>query len=132
MTSSRPYLIRGIYDWIVDNNCTPYILVNAEAEGVEVPQDYVDDGKIVLNVSPASIRNLSLGNDWIEFDARFAGQPMQIMLPPSAVVAIYAKENGQGMLFSEDDGEEPPPEPGPGDGGGEGAESKKPNLKVIK
>ncbi|NIR28584.1 MAG: ClpXP protease specificity-enhancing factor [Gammaproteobacteria bacterium] len=129
MTSSRPYLIRAVHEWIVDNGLTPYILVNAEAEDVAVPREYVESGKIVLNISGRSVAGLSLGNELISFDARFAGTPMTIALPPGAVMAIYAKENGQGMLFSEDDegGEPPPGSDAPGEDGG-----KKPNLKVVK
>lgn len=127
MTSSRPYLIRAIYEWIVDNGLTPYLLVNAAAEGVVVPTQYVDNGKIVLNVSPHAVNALQLGNEWITFGARFSGTPMQVNVPPSAVLAIYAKENGQGMLFNEEEGGgEPPPEsPTPKKPG-------RPTLKVVK
>ncbi len=103
MTSSRPYLIRAMYDWIVDNGMTPHLLVDAEMPEVIVPRQYVDDGKIVLNVAPAAVDSLRLENDYIGFRARFAGTPMEVMLPVSAVMAIYARENGQGMMFSEGD-----------------------------
>lgn len=124
MTSSRPYLLRAIYDWIVDNNLTPYLLVNAEHEGVAVPQQYVEKGKIVLNVSPRAVQALDLANERICFSARFGGKPMEVSVPISAALAIYAKENGQGMIFTdEDDGNEPPPSPDkPG----------RPQLKVVK
>ncbi len=102
MTSNRPYLIRAIYDWIVDNDLTPYLLVNADFPGVEIPQEHVNDGRIVLNVSPKACRGLHLENDRILFTARFSGMATQIFLNPAAVLAIYAKENGRGMEFGED------------------------------
>lgn len=132
MTSSRPYLIRSMYDWIVDNGMTPYIVVNANADNVQVPTEYVEDGKIILNISPQASRGLHLENDRIVFSARFSGQAIQIFTPPSAVMAIYAKENGKGMIFGEEEeGEAAEPSPSstestPKSGG------KKPTLKVIK
>lgn len=102
MTSNRPYLIRAIYDWIVDNNLTPHILVNAEYPHVQVPQEYVNGGKIVLNISPQACRGLHLENDRVVFTARFSGVTHQIFVVPGAVLAIYAKENGRGMEFGEE------------------------------
>ena len=102
MSSNRPYLIRALYDWIVDNGLTPHLLVNSEVEHVVVPQQFVQEGRIVLNVAPGAVRHLELSNDWILFDARFGGIPMEVSVPPSAVLGIYAKENGRGMLFPED------------------------------
>lgn len=129
MTPRRPYLIRAIYDWILDNDCTPFLLVDCRKEGVAVPGDHVQDGKIVLNVNPSAVQGLALGNELIRFQARFGGQPFEVVLPPAAVLAVYARENGEGMMFPpEDDGGEPPPEPDP-DGGGSGG---KPDLKVVK
>lgn len=107
MTSNRPYLIRAIYDWIVDNNLTPHILVNAHYPEIQVPQAYVQDGKIVLNVSPQACRGLHLENDRIVFTARFSGVVHQIFIVPAAVLAIYAKENGRGMEFGEEYNEPP-------------------------
>jgi len=104
MTSSRPYLIRALYEWIVDNGLTPHLLVDATRPGVEVPQAYVDDGRIVLNIAPLAVHGLALGNERIEFDARFRGVPHHVVVPPAAVLAIYARENGQGMLFGEEEG----------------------------
>ena len=101
MSSSRPYLVRAIYDWIVDNGLTPYLLVDAQQESVEVPAEFVEDGKIVLNVSPSAVTHLEMGNDWISFQARFSGSSRQLLLPTSATLAIYARENGQGMMFGE-------------------------------
>lgn len=102
MTSNRPYLIRAIYDWIVDNNLTPYLLVNADYPDVEVPQEHVNGGRIVLNISPNASRGLHLENDKIVFTARFSGIARQVFVNPAAVLAIYAKENGRGMEFGED------------------------------
>ena len=102
MTSNKPYLIRAIYDWIVDNHMTPYILVNADYPGVHVPQTHVNNGRIVLNISPQACRGLHLENDRIIFTARFSGETMQIALAPAAVLAIYARENGRGMEFGEE------------------------------
>ncbi|KEQ18578.1 peptidase [Endozoicomonas numazuensis] len=99
MTSSRPYIARALYDWILENDCTPYILVDAARKGVEVPREYVKDGQIVLNVSPAAVRAMHMGNDVITFDGRFGGEALTIMVPVEALMAIYARENGQGMVF---------------------------------
>lgn len=127
MTSNKPYLIRGIYDWIVDNDLTPYILVNAEYPSVEVPLEYVNGGRIILNISPKSCRGLHLENDCIVFTTRFSGQTMQISMHPGAVLAIYAKENGRGMEFGED--YDPPPEGGESDA--TTRKRGKPNLKLV-
>ncbi len=132
--SSRPYLIRAIYDWIVDNNLTPYLLVNAEAGNVTVPEQYIQDGRIILNISPQAVRGLELTNDWVMFSARFSGVSMEVSVPPLAVLAVYAKENGRGMVFSDEDepvdGEQHPEPP---DDEPSGPTSKgRPNLKVVK
>lgn len=102
MTSNKPYFIRALYDWIVDNDLTPYLLVNAEFPDVEVPQEHVSGGRIVLNIAPKACRGLHLENDRIVFTARFSGQVTQIFVNPAAVLAIYAKENGRGMEFGEE------------------------------
>jgi len=99
MTSLKPYLIRSIYEWIIDNQLTPHLLVDAENSNAILPQEYIEDGKIVLNLRPQAIQGLILGNEEIQFNARFSGNPMQIVTPTSAVLAIYAKENGKGMIF---------------------------------
>jgi stringent starvation protein B len=129
MTSSRPYLIRAIYDWIIDNSFTPYLLVNAENDSAIIPREYVEDGKIVLNINPTAISNLQLGNDYIMFNARFSGKAMEVSIPVIAVLAIYAQENGQGMMFDENNNNFPPtsPEDTPPP-----EKSKKPQLKVVK
>ena len=112
MTSSRPYLLRALNEWILDNDCTPYIVVDASVENVHVPQEYVNDGQIILNITPASIRNLVMDNESVSFDARFGGQPHHLYVPISAITAIYARENGQGMVFGQEAGPTEPTPPG--------------------
>ncbi|MDO9405096.1 MAG: ClpXP protease specificity-enhancing factor [Polaromonas sp.] len=97
-TSTRPYLIRALYDWCTDNGLTPYVAVSVD-DTVQVPREYVKDGEIVLNISFDATSSLKLGNDFIEFKARFAGSAREIMVPIGRVIAIYARENGQGMAF---------------------------------
>lgn len=126
MTSLKPYLIRSIYEWIVDNKLTPHLLVDAEDTRAILPNEFIEDGKIVLNIRPEAIQGLSLGNDEIEFNARFSGKSMHILTPITAVLAIYAKENGKGMIFDqeESDGDEPrPPVKKP---------TAKPTLRIVK
>ena len=139
MTSSRPYIIRALYEWILENECTPYILVNAYAEGVEVPQEHVKDGQIILNVSPAAVQNLSIRNQSIDFDGRFAGLPKRVYVPVNAVMGIYAKENGQGMIFDTEGILPDPTDPAGPDGPGSGVRgvksepgSRKPPLRLVK
>lgn len=143
MTSTRPYLIRAFYDWIVDNDCTPHIVVNAGGPNVDVPQEFVDGGQIVLNISMAAVQGLKLGDQAIEFQARFAGTVRHIYTPIPSILAIYAKENGRGMVFAE---EEPEPsstsltlesneEDDPdGEGGGKGGKRSggRAHLTVVK
>ncbi|MEC8376902.1 MAG: ClpXP protease specificity-enhancing factor [Pseudomonadota bacterium] len=100
MTSNQPYLLRAFYEWIVDNDLTPYIVVDATNELVEVPQEFVKDGQIVLNVSPSACVNFSLDIDGVSFQARFGGQPRRLSMPCEAVMAIYARENGAGTVFA--------------------------------
>ena len=97
-TSTRPYLIRALYEWCTDNGFTPYVAVAVD-DSVQVPREYVKDGEIVLNVSFDATSSLKLGNEFIEFKARFAGTPREIMVPVGQVLAIFARENGQGMAF---------------------------------
>lgn len=133
MTSSKPYLIRAIYDWLVDNELTPYLLVDATFEHVQVPDAHIEDGRIILNISPKACRGLHLENDRIIFSARFAGIVHQIYVPPEAVNAIYAKENGRGMVFdAEGEGTEPPAPSSPSTSKGSTSSKKRPSLKVVK
>ena len=132
MTSSRPYLIRAIHQWILDNGCTPQIVVDAGVEGVAVPLDFVQDGRIVLNVSSTAVRDLALGDRLIEFNARFSGSPFHVSLPVRAVLAMIARENGAGMSFppEEETDSEPPDDGSPGPSADAGA--KRPALRVVK
>ncbi|KFX68400.1 peptidase [Pseudomonas taeanensis MS-3] len=137
MNSSRPYLVRALYEWIVDNDCTPHLLVNAEFAGVQVPPGFASDGQIVLNVSPGAVRHLHMDNEAVSFEGRFGGVAHSLYVPAAAVLAIYARENGQGMVF---DLEPPVPDDeedeGPGDQGPPDGEpprpSGRPSLKVVK
>lgn len=137
MSPNRPYLLRAFYDWIIDNKCTPYLVVDATYPAVKVPQQFVQNGQIVLNVLPSAVGNLQLGNDLVTFNARFGGQPFALSIPMKAVLAIYARENGAGTVFTleEDDDteedlleevldEELPPEPP--------KPSRGSHLKVVK
>jgi len=133
MTSNRPYLIRAFYDWIVDNGMTPHITVDATVAGAILPQAYVRDGQIVLNISPRAVQQLQLGDKEISFHARFAGMAQQVLVPPQAVMAIYARENGEGMLFSQEKGrEQGPPEDPRKPPSGKGGKPGKPALRVVK
>ena len=124
-TSRRPYLVRAMHEWMTANNQTPHLVVDAANAGAEIPKAYVREGRITLNVSWQATQGLKLGNDWIEFNARFGGVPQQVRVPIAAVLGIYARETGQGMLF-QDDGDAPPPMPGPDDSG------PRPKLRVVK
>ncbi len=138
MTTSRPYLVRALYDWIIDNDCTPFVLVDASADNVEVPQQYVKNGQIVLNISPVAVMGLDLGNQAVSFNGRFGGQPMDVFVPIEAVMGIYARENGQGMVFEMQEPEPPAPDDDPtGEGSGGDKPEKtstknKPGLRVVK
>ncbi len=131
MTSTRPYLLRAIYEWLIDNQLTPYILVDAGMPNVKVPEQFVEDGKIILNIEPQAVGRLRIGNDAVEFDARFSGIGYHLFIPMLAIKAIYAFENGRGMVFNEeeDSGDKNPPPPS-----NQTALLKRgrPNLKIVK
>jgi len=130
MTSNRPYLIRAIFQWICDNDLTPHLMVDAGYPGVLVPQDYVQDGHITLNIAPRAVAQLQLDDELITFSARFGGIPQQLTVPPLAVLAIYARENGQGMAF--DPSPHPDPEPSRPAADKAGTETGRSHLKVVK
>lgn len=129
MQSSRPYLIRALYQWLLDNESTPYLVVDAERPRVVVPEQFVQNGQIVLNVGPGAVRELFMENDMVAFNARFGGEPMTVELPIEAIVAIYARENGVGMVF----GQEPVmPEGEEGtEADGDDAESRDSHLETV-
>ena len=102
MNSNRPYLLRALYDWICDNRLTPYVLVDARGDDLCVPRDFVEDNRIVLNIAPAAVRELELGNERVCFKGRFSGRRLPVHFPVAAVLAIYARENGRGMIFPEE------------------------------
>lgn len=138
MNSNRPYLLRAFYEWIVDNDCTPHMVVNSEFPAVQVPQGFASDGQIVLNISPSAVRNLQMKNEAVSFEGRFGGVPHSLFVPLGAILGIYARENGEGMVFDLESPFE----------GGEGVElegdddlppdtepprpSGRPSLKVVK
>jgi len=130
MGSSKPYLLRALHQWILDNGLTPHIIVDVKAPDVEVPAGAEKDGKLVLNIAPRAVRGLEMGNEVFSFEARFAGAPHRVRVPVAAILAIYARENGQGMVFARDEtaaesSAEDQGRPGGGKPGG-------PNLRVIK
>jgi stringent starvation protein B len=139
--SRRPYLIRAIYAWIMDNGFTPHLLVAADYPGVSVPQGFVKEGRIALNISPMAVRDLNLECEPIFFSARFGGRPYDIIVPSGAVLAIYAHENGEGALFGEPEpidpaaAAQPPPQAGPQPDGTPPEPPKpggRPKLRVVK
>jgi len=127
MTSNRPYLLRAMYEWIADNGMTPYILVDAAAPGVNVPKSAIKDGRIVLNIAARAVAQLELGKDRVRFMARFSGVSQAVEAPMSAILAIYAQENGQGMMFPTET--TPPP---PVDTTADTGAKKGSHLRVIK
>lgn len=130
VTSRRPYLLRAMHEWISDNAQTPHIVVDAQIDGVDVPRQYVKDGKIILNLSHAATSALKMGNEWVEFNARFGGVTRHVKVPLAAVLGIYARETGQGMIFSENDMGPEPPATGKSNAASE--KRRRPHLKVVK
>lgn len=128
MNSSKPYLLRALYEWIADNGLTPHIIVDAEAANIDFPGQAVQDGRLVLNISPMATRELNMTNEAVSFQARFGGAPRDILLPIDTVLAIYARENGQGMMFADtgETGQESGEESDPG------GKPDGPTLRVIK
>ncbi len=129
MKARRPYLLRAIHEWISDSLCTPHLVVDANVAGVEVPRQYVKDGKIVLNVSWSATANLRLGNEEVSFSGRFGGASLSVSVPISAVLAIYARETGQGMIFAEDDADQPSQAPTGGTARAPGSQGDDPGPK---
>lgn len=125
MLPKRPYLLNAAYEWVADNDMTPYLLVDAEQDGVVIPVEFVKDGRIVLNISMSAVRHLIMDKEAVSFEARFSGKVMQVYVPIRAALALYSKENGDGFVFPEeeflDDPTPTPPEP-----------KKSFQLKVVK
>lgn len=132
MTSNRPYLLRALHEWISDNDLTPYLLVDATADGVRVPPRAAKDGRVVLNIAARAVTQLQIGNEQVRFLARFGGVSHPVEVPISAVLAIYAQENGQGMMFSADGASPEPPPDTPTDARPSPEAAKRPHLRVIK
>jgi stringent starvation protein B len=120
-TSNKPYLLRAIYDWVLDNDATPHILISTIDSSVDVPQQFIEDDKIILNISPSAANNMLIDNDGISFSARFGGKPFTIYSPMGSVLALYASETGEGMSFEETFDETPP----------DGPDDKPPSPKSV-
>jgi stringent starvation protein B len=131
-TAQRPYLLRAMHAWMSDNGQTPHIVVDATVAGLEVPLQYVRDGKIVLNISFAATSGLDLGNAGVAFSARFSGTPFSVRVPMPAILGIYARETGKGMIFSDEEFAAIPDGPPGGDGGTTPSGTRRANLKVVK
>ncbi len=141
MTPTRPYFLRAVYEWIVDNDCTPFLSVNADYPQVEVPTEYVEDGQIILNAAPSAIVDLQMDNNFVQFSAKFNGVARNISVPVATIIGIYAKENGQGMVFP-DESEysvegadldlDPDPQPPAPPSGSKRKSAKVSHLKVVK
>ena len=130
MTPCRPYFIRALYEWILNNQLTPHVMVDALLPGVLVPENHIKDGKIILNIAPEAVENLDMTNEWVNFDARFSGVSRRVRLPVQSILGIYAIENGRGMMFDPEDfsgKDNPPPKNQPPK-----STKKKPQLKVVK
>ena len=129
MTPNRPYLLRALYEWILDNAMTPQLLVDTTIAGTVVPESYIENGRIILNIQPNAVRDLVLGNEQITFSARFGGKTTQLTVPLNSVLAIYARENGKGLIFQAEDEStlSSPDQPHKKSG-----KSLKSHLKVIK
>ena len=128
--SRRPYLLRAMHEWMTDNGQTPHLVIDAAAAGVEALVGYAKDGRIILNVSWQATQGLKLGNEAVEFSARFGGASRHVRIPAQAVLGIYARETGQGMLFQEQGGQDTPP-PAESDAGPKPGR-RKPGLRVVK
>lgn len=132
MTPKRSYLLKAAYEWVVDNEMTPYLLVNAELPNVMVPTEFVQDGQIVLNISMNSVRHLIMDQEAVSFEARFSGKPMQVYVPIKATLAVYAKENGDGLFFPDEEFPDEPTDPSPTKAPEPAPEKKGFTLRVVK
>lgn len=131
MTSNKPYLIRALYEWLVDNNATPYILVNTENDQVDIPAGIEKDGQVVLNIAARAAQGLEMQNSHIAFSARFNGQSQNIYIPMTAIMAIYSMEDGEGMMFADETAaSDAKKEMSAQESGGD--DNKKPGLTIVK
>ena len=130
--SKRPYLIRAMHQWMGDNGHTPHIVIDASVDTVSVPSEHVRDGKIILNISQSAAHNLKLTNHAVSFRARFSGVPFDVWVPISSVLGIYAKETGQGMIFSHGVEQPEPPEPPPPEDKEAPSLASRSHLKLVK
>lgn len=128
LSPRRPYLLRAFYEWLLDNQLTPHVVVDITLPDVQVPLEYARDGQIVLNIAPRAVGNLELTNDAVRFSARFGGVPRQVYVPMAAVLAIYARENGAGTMFEPEAGYE---EDAEGHNDGEASQGSEPIMQVI-
>ncbi|MEE3173764.1 MAG: ClpXP protease specificity-enhancing factor [Pseudomonadota bacterium] len=138
MKPRRPYLLRALYEWILDSDEVPNILVDTEVAGVIVPKEYVQDGQIVLNISPTAVKDLSLGNDYVMCFGRFSGRNFEIVLPIESIRAIYCRDSGQGLAFEDEAFDTPSEdkavtESSKSDGGGKPADNNGPGptLRLV-
>ena len=132
MTPSKPYLIRGLYEWLLDNEVTPYVLVDTSSEAVMIPKGIATDGKVVLNLSPGAIQQLEMTNEHLSFSARFSGVAQDVYCPMSSVLAIYARENGEGMMFANDAEQDRVDAETVAKSEETDKKAKKPGLKIVK
>lgn len=132
MQPQKPYLVRAFYNWVIDSQCTPHVLVDATYEGVIVPNQYVEDGEIVLNVSADAVTDLVITNKDMSFEARFSNIPTQIYLPMRAIMAVYANENGRGMVFSLEEEEDESDNDSPSPNSNSPVKKGRPNLRIVK
>jgi len=131
MTPSKPYLIRGLYQWLLDNQATPYILADTSSDEIMIPRGIATDGKVVLNLSPSAIQNLEMTNDYISFSARFNGVSQVVYCPMDSILAIYARENGEGMMFNQES-ENANEKDDSANGASQPRKPNRPGLKVVK
>jgi len=132
MTPSKPYLIRGLYQWLLDNQVTPYILADTSSDQMMIPPGIATDGKVVLNLSPSAIQNLEMTNEHISFSARFNGIAQDIYCPMDSILAIYARENGEGMMFNSESDQSHETDDPAANATAKSKKPKRPGLKVVK
>lgn len=131
MKSSRPYLLRALYEWMLDNDATPHLMVDETVKGVQVPAGFDQDGMLILSIAPAAVEGLELGNDFVAFKARFGGKPHSVFVPMVAVKGVFARETGEGMQFLTEPGE-PPAEADSSNADEAPSAAKRPGLRVVR